>query len=165
FRIDIVWKNHECSVFEVGVNWSFPTVELEMDTVSGFRDIEQCVPVRVVNFESVTSFQISLNWDEDLLDFTAIKNIHPTLEPYFKVGDITTSEGQNKIIIELPGTPVPLTLPDSAILFEWCGKPLADPGQSVEMNFTDAGPGSSPQFTIHGLKTTYATAPGGIIAQ
>lgn len=165
FRFEFSWKNHECNVLEIGVNWTFPTVGISMDTVTGFRNIEKCVPVRAFNFESVTSFEFALVWDADSLDFTAIKSIHPALEPFLRIGDIVSTSEKNKIIIELPSDSDPVTLPDSAILFEWCGKPLAGAGEYVKMNFSEEGNDPPPQFYIQGLKTTHGTIPGGIIVQ
>ena len=166
FGLQMNWKqNPECNIVEIGKNWSFPTVAIVMDTVMGFRHSQRCVPVRTFDFESVTSFEFSLIWGNDALDFTAIKSIHPALEPYLKIGDIRSSGNTSKIIIELPPQSESITLPDSAVLFEWCGKPLAGPGQYVEMDFSVEGQDPVSGFDIQGLETNHRTAPGGIIVQ
>lgn len=165
FRFEIAWKNSDCSELEIGVNWSFPTVELVMDTVRGFRNIETCVPVRGYHFESITGFQFSMMWNSDSLDFTAIKAIHPDLADHIQISDIQSSGGKSSVLLEWSGGSEPITIPDSAILFEWCGKPLGTAGQFVSMSLSSGNEEPESWFEIYELETDHLTSSGGIEIQ
>lgn len=162
FRFAVTWKNHDCEMLELGISWEFPTVGISMDTVPGFRNIDKCVPVRVFQFESVTAFEISLAWDQDSLDFTAIKNIHPLLEGQISVSDIMASD-KNEILLRFQSED-PVTLADSTILFEWCGKALADAGTLVKMGYS-SGQEKDTKISIQGFETENITSSGGIAVQ
>ncbi len=162
FRIEIKGINNDCLELVVGVNWSFPTVGVTMDTARGFRNIEKCVPVRGHNMESISGFQLSLAWNPDSLEFTAVKNIHPALEDRMQVSEIASTAGRSMVHLSWKADGEPLTLPDSDILFEWCGKAKAEAGNFVRMEFINEDDRGEPSFEIYGIETNHHATAGGI---
>ena len=165
FNFEITWKDKDCQALELGVNWAFPTVQIAGDKVPGYQNIEKCIPVRAQNFESVTDFEIQIVWDRDSVSYSTIKNIHPTLLSHLKMGNVSESGNKQVIQLELDAGMDGITLPDSAVLFEWCGRPLIDPGHSVEVRFTGPSPDQDTKFSIYGINVGTNTIPGGIYVQ
>lgn len=162
FSFIISWKNHDCQEVELGANWSFPTVNIVMDTVEGYRDIEICVPVRGFNIESITGFQFELAWDADSIELTAIKNIHPTLEKIIHISKVYSEGDQSKIYLEWETDAGPVSFPDSVVLFTWCGKARGEPGELVRMGWSQDADDTITKFTILGLETDHQMSEGGI---
>jgi len=166
FNYERSWKNKDCQpTLEIGANWAFPTVEVRLDTVAGYRNIEKCVPVRVFNFESVTGFELTLTWDGGSVEFSNIHNIHPALESFLRIGNVMTLGSKQGIHIELPSGTNALTLEDNVVLFEWCGRPLMEAGEMAKVDFAEESDGPETHFMIYGLETDSETLAGGIFVQ
>lgn len=163
FKFEMSWRNNECYVLEIGKNWEFPTIEVSVDKVSGFRNSTKCVPVRVRNFESVTGFYITFSWSPDSLSYFRIKNIHPALLPYLEIVPPKRFGDQEKMGLKLPANLDTLTLPDDSVLFEWCGKPLSNPGTTVHLAVDTTRDETG--FDILGLEADNSARNGSIFVQ
>lgn len=156
------WKDYSCDDVEFGNNWAFPEPRIAIDSAEGFRNIEKCVPVRVDDFQSVTGFELSFRWHADSLDYSGISNIHPALAPLLR--EMKTEEEGDFVqlkIAMLPGRDT-IDLPDSTVIFEWCGKPLTAAGTVVTVY---AGPEEGPDepgFEVYGFPVEHSAAEGRI---
>ncbi len=161
FNFEITWKNYDCSTLEIGKNWAFPAVELIADTVTGYRNSSLCVPVRVRNFESVSGLSAVLSWHTDSLAYSGISHVHPALEPYLEFASVDHGGNMEGVKIRFPSGLDTLTLTDSSVLFEWCGKPLTGEGTTIPLRFrAQDDPASS--FYIHGLEADFLLGDGAI---
>ena len=163
FKFEMYWRNNQCYDVELGRNWEFPTIEVSVDTVFGFRNSKKCVPVRVRNFESVTGFYMTFSWSSDSLSYSGIQNIHSALLPYLEIIPPKKFGDQKKMGFKLPANLDTLTLPDHAVLFEWCGKPHSSPGNVVYLEI-DTGRIHT-GFDILGLEADNSARHGGIFVQ
>lgn len=86
----------------------------------------KCFPITVANFDSITSFQFSINWDPTVLDATGIQSRNPDL---LVRGNITASWSDNAMVNpgnmivswgDISGASDGITLPDGSVVFEIC---------------------------------------------
>ncbi len=96
-----------------------------------------CVPVRVTHFTDILDFQFALNWDPAVLSYAAVTSLNPGL-PGFDASTIS-SPGPGRLVVTYPstGTPGPVTLADSAILFQLCFNIEGSCGQSTDVILGD----------------------------
>lgn len=109
-----------------GVGMSFP------DT-SAPPGEQACVPVTVVNFENIISYQFTLNWDPAIWTYQSIQNINLSgaTQANFNTGLV---DGGGLIFEWTSGSPV--TVPDTEAIFEVCFTPAttATPGQCDQLD-------------------------------
>lgn len=156
------WKDYACYDVEYNEDWAFPEPTFILDSVDGFQNIEKCIPVRVRDFQSVTGFTLPFHWDRDSLEYAGISNIHPLLAPHLQVVEMEDDEDFSQMKVVMPADVDSIDLPDDAVLFEWCGKPLSGAGTRVTIL-----PGGEEEFEvlIYGFSAGFNHSPGQIRVQ
>lgn len=161
-KYNLDWKDYPCTDIEIGKHWTFPEPEIRIDTVTGFRNVSTCIPVRAKNFLSVSGFTLPFRWHRDSLIFSGINRIHPDLKPYIQVTEEEISGDYAGIRVIFPAGSDTLDLPDSTILFEWCGKTLIDAGESVSLHPDAPLSGEGPEILIYNIAADSHLSGGGI---
>jgi gliding motility-associated-like protein len=104
---------------------------LVIEEEEGLRNTTECVEFKVVEFDSITSTQFTLNWDPTKLDFESITS--PAIPDLLIGTNIDTSSASVGIIGIDWNDPLGLTLPDSAILLDVCYQLIGAAPDCVEI--------------------------------
>lgn len=89
-----------------------------IENEEAIRNTTECVEFKVVDFDSITSTQFTLNWDPTKLDFASITS--PAIPDLLIGTNIDTSSASVGIIGIDWNDPASLTLPDSSVLLDVC---------------------------------------------
>ena len=112
-------------------------VVFNMQDVEGSAGSQVCVPVSVSNFSRIESFQGTINWDADVLDYVGVQSFGL---PGFSVSNFgtfdTTNGNLTYIWIDNTGT-TPASLPDESVLFDVCFDVVGNVGDVSPVSFTD----------------------------
>lgn len=129
--------------------YPLPLVRLHIDTVSGFRNREACIPVTARYMNSITDFTMPFYWHSDSLRFSHLQNVHPLLEPVLSE-DLSRLDGYDVLSLR-PKTQWndTLIIPNGEVLFEICVTPLVSGPASIPISTIPPGPnGDSLRFEI-----------------
>lgn len=103
---------------------------VDMDSTEVEPNKITCVPARALGFNNIQSFQYSLTWDPQVLEFDHVQNLGITgwlTSDFNKIASNRLLLGWSDILGE------PRTKPDGAILYEICFKAIALVGNSSEI--------------------------------
>ncbi len=108
-----------------------------------------CLPVYVENFTDVGVMQFDMAWDESVLDYDQIQNIHPDMaDANLNNSSFTIDAASGTLGLSWPfpfALPDGITLPDSSILFEICFNVVGDFGDNSPVSFVES---ATPNETI-----------------
>lgn len=85
---------------------------------------EFCVDIAVSNFDSITSYQYSLNWDPALFDYISSNVMN---FPGATNANITAAPAGGLLFFDFNGN-TPITLDDGTVIMQICFAPLGTPG-------------------------------------
>lgn len=128
-------------------------VDFFMGDVNGSIGTNVCIPMTVNDFQDITSFSGSINWDPTVISFTGVQG--------FGIGSLNAMNftSTNGVLTYDWMDPVnPATLSNGALLFEVCYDVIGSAGSSTSIDITDnptpitvvqegAAPGT-PGFTV-----------------
>lgn len=124
---------------------------LVIEEEEAVRNTTECVEFKVVEFDSITSTQFTLNWDPTKLDFTSITS--PAIPDLVIGTNIDTSSASVGIIGIDWNDPASLTLPDSAVLLDVCYQLIGAAPDCVEIEInSDPNPSVT---TINGAGSVF----------
>jgi gliding motility-associated-like protein len=124
---------------------------LVIENESAVRNTTECVEFKVVDFDSITSTQFTLNWDPTKLDFSSITS--PAI-PDLEIGtNIDTSSASVGIVGIDWNEPASLTLPDSSILLDVCFTLIGEAPDCVDIEInSDPNPSVT---TVNGAGSVF----------
>lgn len=161
----VYWKDHGCSDMIMNQPWEFPEPGVFVDSVGGFENIKKCVPVRAVDFQSVSGFTIPFHWHSDSLEFLGLSNIHPQLASFLQEVEMEDDGEFSRMKVVMQPDTDTLDLADSTILFEWCGRPLTPAGTQVYISPGMDGAEDEFEIQIYGFSVEYWHKQGQIAVQ
>src|SRR5690606_36391714 len=114
-------KNGNC-LFATNGNYPnpLPLVRLRIDSVSGFRGREVCIPVTAQNMNSITDFTVPFYFHSDSMKYAGLQNIHPLLEPVLREDHSRVGDYDVLSLRPRAGWNDTLIIPNDAVLFELC---------------------------------------------
>lgn len=129
--------------------YPLPLVRLRIDSVSGFRGREVCIPVSAQNMNSITDFTMPFYYHPDSLRFSHLRNVHPLLEPVIDEYHSRVDGYEELSLRPKVGWNDTLIIPNDAVLFELCVIPQVAGPASVPISTIPPGPqGDSLRFEI-----------------
>ena len=120
-----------------GMNCNTMPVAFNFGSVTGDPGDNICMPVTVMNFDSINTFGGSVAWDPSVLQYTGVQGfgVADFMESDFGTTGVAMGE-LNYAWID--GTTMnPETLPDGATLFEVCFDIIGSAGSSSTIQVTD----------------------------
>lgn len=101
-----------------------------------------CVPVTVQNFNLVSG-NFSIEWDETVLAYNSVTNLHPILDPFnaTTLNTATSASGQIGFILFDDMAGGILNIPDGEVLFEVCFNAIGQLGDCSGLNVTNSPTG------------------------
>src|SRR5690606_5550190 len=133
--------------------YPLPLVRLRIDSVSGFRGREVCIPVTARTMNSITDFTMPFYFHQDSLKFAGLQNIHPLLAPVIEGAHYRLGDYEVLSLRPWPGWNDTLIIPNGAVLFEICVTPLVTGPASIPISTIPPGPnGDSLRFEIIGIE-------------
>ena len=141
--------------------YPLPLVRLRIDSVSGFRGREVCIPVTARNMNSITDFTMPFYFHQDSLKFAGLQNIHPLLAPVIEGAHYRLGDYEVLSLRPWPGWNDTLIIPNGAVLFEICVTPLVTGPASIPISTIPPGPnGDSLRFEIIGIEADHVANTG-----
>ncbi|MBL7809232.1 MAG: T9SS type A sorting domain-containing protein [Saprospiraceae bacterium] len=126
--------------FSISLSAQAPGFAIAVDSAVAPPNQVVCVPLRSVGFTNVQSFQFSLQWDADILDFHHLENyqLPDWDETYFNdVDPNCLLAGWASI------TGLPVTKPDGTPLVDICFTTVAAPGSGSDIVLSNCFPPGS----------------------
>ena|GEM_PF-5245231 len=113
-----------------------PPVRLSIPHQEVYPNEEFCMPVTVTNFDDIDSFSFSLQWDEEVVEFTGFGPLgysHPELRKGTGPGfhRLSNREG-GRFVWETRGESI--TIPDGDTLFHLCFQATGNPGSRTPVD-------------------------------
>jgi gliding motility-associated-like protein len=115
-----------------------------------------CGPVRISEFQNVTSFQFSMNWNPAVATFSSVTQLNTALPGFSVANHFTINASAGTLTVQY-SSPNPISLPPNSKLFDICFT-----GAPVE-GFSTLGFGAPFSFTTVGGEILPVTASPGTI--
>lgn len=121
------------SVEVTGAGGPLDVVEYTIGSAGGDAGSNVCIPVTVDDgFDDITGFGWSIDYDDSILDFTAVQNINPSISNMFSD---EVNSGTLTFIWVAIGSEV--TIPDGTVLYEMCYDVIGASGQVSPITFSN----------------------------
>lgn len=167
FDIEVTYRNalRGCETDTLfGVWYPFFDVELFVDSGSGKKGQEVCLPVKANNFLAINNFDFSYSWPSDSLQFNGIKNINPSLAGALETEVIVEGIGRHSLhILNKPSWKDTVSIDEEEILFEMCFTPLMCGPYEVNVQAEETD--KSLQFEMAGVNVAGSSNSGTIIVE
>ena len=119
-----------------GSGGALDVVAYSIGNASGDEGANVCVPVTVdEGFDDILGFAWSIDYDDSIIDFTAIQNVHPSIS---SLSTNEVSSGNLSFFWTAPfAANSEVTLPNGTVLYEMCFDVTGNSGQIGAINFSD----------------------------
>ncbi len=118
--------------------------------------ITGCGAVRMTEFQNITSFQFSMNWNPAVATFSSVTQLNPALPGFTVAANFTINPSAGTLTVQY-NSATPISLPPNSKLFDICFT-----GAPVE-GFTTLGFGAPFLFTTVGGEVLPVTASPGSV--
>lgn len=115
------------------------SVDFAAPTLVARLDGSVCMDITTENFDSLFSFQFSMQWDQTIVQFDSITNINPALSAGFDINTMNATNDGNLVSnwftqddLNGPG----LSFPDGTTIFTLCFSAIGVDGECSEVAFT-----------------------------
>ena len=116
---------------------SAPPVGFNIDNVNAATGDNVCIPVEITDFTNINSFMGSVNWDENLLQYTGAQAFGVTNFGNNNINANNADEGEVGFIwMDISGNN-PQDIPNGGTLVEFCFDVLATTGTTAALDFTN----------------------------